>query len=376
MSGNGQSDYESANPSFRKSDIAAATARDPRETAAQLARIVSLQLAGGRPVTVRGLETPSGAGVSNETLLFTARWEQATGPVERGLVLRIGPSVFQMFMDPRMHDQFRVLETFHRSGRVKVAEPLLLVEDKQPFGAPYMLMQRLSGRVPVSFPPYNARGFVFEATPEQRRTLWESAMDQLVRIATTPLADVAFLAEAQGDGCFEEQFEWWRKSARWSNVAHVPEIAALEAWLIENKPTAAPEGFSWGDARIGNMMFGDDFSVVGVMDWEQAALGGAMLDLGWWLYFDRFHADGLGLTRLEGLGSRQETIARWEAGTGIEARDLHWYELFCGWKVAILAARKMNLENNAPAPKNNCNNNIVTQLNARLRGALPPTDML
>ena len=35
------------------------------------------------------------------------------------------------------------------------------------------------------------------------------------------------------------------------------------------------------------MMFADDFTVAGVMDWEQLSLGGALLDIGWWLFFDR-----------------------------------------------------------------------------------------
>lgn len=369
-------DYQKANPSFNKPDIAAKTARDFGETAEQLARIVSRVCAGGQPVTVRDLKTPVGAGASNETILFFADWQGEDGPVSRGLVLRVGPSAFQLFMDPRMKDQYRLLRSFHASGRVKVAEPLCFVEDSDPFGAPFMLMERLAGQVPVSFPPYNAEGFLCEATVAQRRTLWESAMDQLIRIATTPVAEVAFLAEADGDGGFAEQFGWWRQASRWSGVAHIPVIAKTEDWLLAHQPPNPPPGLSWGDARIGNMMFAADFTVAGVMDWEQVGLGGALLDLGWWLYFDRFHSEALGLTRLEGLGGREETIARWQEGTGIAVRDLLWYEIFAGWKVSILTARKMLLEESAPAPRNNCSNNIITQLNARLLAWPEPVDAL
>ena len=245
----------------------------------------------------------------------------------------------------------------------------------EPFGQPYFIMTRLDGRVPVSFPPYNAGGFLFDAGVAERRRLWESAVDQLAEVARTPLADVAFLAEADGDGDFEQSLKWWFDYARWAEVARLPALAELEAWLMTHKPTAPPPGLSWGDARIGNMMFSDDFTVAGVMDWEQLSLGGALLDMGWWLYFDRFHSETLGLKRLDGLGGREETIARWEGVTGLKVADIEWYEMLAGYKLAVITGRKVMLEKNQ-TPRNNPNNNIITQANARLLGWAPPVDII
>jgi aminoglycoside phosphotransferase (APT) family kinase protein len=290
-------------------------------------------------------------------------------------VLRICPQDFQLFMDPRLGDQVRLLKALHARGRVKVAQPIVYEPGCEPFGQPYFIMDRLEGRVPVSFPPYNSGGFLFEATVAQRRTLWESAVDQLAEVARTPLADVAFLAEADGDGDFEQNLQWWFTYARWAGVAELPALAQLQAWLEANRPADPPPGLSWGDARIGNMMFADDFTVAGVMDWEQLSLGGALLDMGWWLYFDRFHSDGLGLKRLEGLGDRAETIARWEGVMGLKVSDIEWYEMLAGYKLAVITGRKVILEKNA-APSNNPNSNIITQLNARLQGWSAPEDML
>ena len=370
-----QSDLEAAHPAFRKSDIAAEMGRDLDEVAGQLQGIVSRTLAGGGEVEIRDLSLPVGAGSSNETILFTARWTDDDKTREQGLVLRIGPSRFQLFMDPRMADQFRLLQALHRIGRVKVARPLLFDDSGAPFGPPFMLMERMRGQVPVTFPPYNSAGFLFDATPDQRRTAWESAVDQLAEVALTPPDDVAFLGEADGDGDFAQHVDWWHRMGRWAKVDHLPAIAAARAWLDANTPADPPPGLSWGDARIGNMMFGLDFRIVGVMDWEQMSLGGALLDLGWWLWFDRFHSETLGLTRLEGLGDRNQTITRWQDRTGITVRDLEWYEIFAGYKVALITARKAALEgNNAPA--NNGNNNIVTQQNARMIGIDQPEDVL
>ena len=51
---------------------------------------------------------------------------------------------------------------------------------------------------------------------------------------------------------------------------------------------------SWGDARIGNMMFGDDLAVNGVLDWEMVGLGSPDIELGWWLFILRHHTEGIG----------------------------------------------------------------------------------
>ena len=47
---------------------------------------------------------------------------------------------------------------------------------------------------------------------------------------------------------------------------------------------------SWGDARIGNMMY-RDFEPVAVLDWEMAGLGPRELDLGWMIFLHRFFQD-------------------------------------------------------------------------------------
>jgi aminoglycoside phosphotransferase (APT) family kinase protein len=45
-------------------------------------------------------------------------------------------------------------------------------------------------------------------------------------------------------------------------------------WLEEHWPEGDDDVFSWGDGRIGNMMF-EDFAPVAVLDWEMAAIGPA-----------------------------------------------------------------------------------------------------
>ena len=49
-------------------------------------------------------------------------------------------------------------------------------------------------------------------------------------------------------------------------------------WLLEADP--GPDVLSWGDARIGNIIYAG-FEPAAVLDWEMAALGPRELDVSW-----------------------------------------------------------------------------------------------
>ncbi|OHV21349.1 hypothetical protein BBK14_26855 [Parafrankia soli] len=199
----------------------------------------------------------------------------------------------------------------------------------------------MHGRVPVSFPVYNATGWLTEATSAQRRRLWESAVGQLAAIHRVPVDDVRLVDRPQrGVDGLDQQVTYWRQFAAWALGDEVPPIIrTLLDWLVDHRPSRTVPGLAWGDARIGNMMFGPDYEVVGVMDWEQASLADPLTDLGWWLFFGDIHSTDHGVPRLDGLGGREETIDAWRELTGRTVHDLHWYEVFAGVKTGLLALR-------------------------------------
>jgi len=329
----------------------------------------------GSPVRVDGLQRPSGAGTSNDTQLFSAHWHHEGVPKQLDLVLRVQPASYQLFLDPLFHEQYRLLEILYDSSLVRVAKPFWYEHDTSVLGQPFYVMARLPGRVPVSFPPYNQAGFLFDASVHERRKLWVSAVGELARIHRTPLENVAFLQRpAYGVSGFEQHWNYQLAYANWATSGRLPVFMerTLE-WLVAHRPANPLDGFSWGDARIGNMMFSPSFTVAGVMDWEQMSLGGAMQDLGWWTFFDDAYSSGVGLERLAGLGSRDETVALWEALTGLECHDLLWYEVFAGWKLAIILCRKFAIEGTA-APGRNSSNNLFTRLIAERLEIAPPRD--
>ena len=167
--------------------VAEKIGRDTAATGRILERWLTAHIEGALDLTVFDFAMPQGAGMSNETLLFRARWTQDGQEVVRGLAARVAPSAVQLFKDANLRTQFDLLASLRRGDHVKVAEPLWFEDDVEPSGpAASTSMQRMKGWVPVSFPLYNVAGVLFDASPAKRRRLWNSAMEQLCRIAVTP----------------------------------------------------------------------------------------------------------------------------------------------------------------------------------------------
>jgi aminoglycoside phosphotransferase (APT) family kinase protein len=323
--------------------IVAPATRDLEILDDKLTRWLAERLPGGSGLRLAQFSYPRGAGQSHETILFDAQWREGGADRRQGYVVRIKPSAFTVFPDNLFDEQYRVMKALHDGDYVRVARPMWFEEDAAVLGAPFFVMEKVTGRVPVSIPPYAKSGWLAEATPAQRRRLWEGAVRQLAAIQLVPLDEVQFLAgpEHARDGLAQE----WDKYTRFVDwVRDDPRSPILEEArqrLLSLWPKNQPEGLVWGDARIGNMMFDENFDVVAVMDWEQPSLGGALQDLAWFCTLaETMHGRGSQIGAwLEGMGSREETIALWKEITGKSAADLEWYEDFTQLKMSCTGVR-------------------------------------
>jgi aminoglycoside phosphotransferase (APT) family kinase protein len=314
--------------------------RDPEQTRAILARWLSDRLDARAEIVE--LDTPAGAGVSNETFLFRARWHEGGTVREHEYALRLHPSPdYQVFYDPEFRAQFDLLQVLHGATAIRVPRVFWYEDDPAVFGRPFFVMQRVHGQVPVSMPLYTREGFLHDATTEQRRRAWEGAIGQLAAIHATPTELVRFLDRPQwGPTPLEQQLAYWERAAHWGLTGHYPQqLDTMIGWLRDNLPEAPETGLAWGDARLGNIMFDENFDVAAMLDWEQASLAGPTADLAWWLFFDEMYSTGQGLPRLAGMGDRAETLALWGQLAGREPGDLRWHEVFVGYKMANLAIR-------------------------------------
>jgi aminoglycoside phosphotransferase (APT) family kinase protein len=210
-------------------------------------------------------------------------------------------------------------------------------------GAPFYLMEKMEGRVPADSPSYNAEGWMTELQPADREAMWQSYLETLVRIHQLDPAELGlgFLAKPElGATPIEQELSYYESYYRWAfgDRKH-PQVERSLPWLRANRPAGPePVALCWGDARVGNIIFHQN-RCAAVIDWEMARLGNPVMDLSWGLFFDRFHTEGYGVERLEGIPDRESTIAIYEGLSGEKAENIEYYELLGGMKFSVIIIR-------------------------------------
>ncbi|MDE2596995.1 MAG: phosphotransferase family protein [Sphingomonadales bacterium] len=331
--------------------IVAPAVRDLGELARQLTDWLAKRMPGAREITLGNLDYPRGAGQSHETILFDMAWLEGGERRTQGCVVRIKPQAFTVFPDNPFEQQYRIMQLMHEQGHVRVAKPLWYEPAPDLLRAPFFVMEKVSGRVPVSVPPYRESGWVFEASPAQRRRMWEAGVRQMASVQKVSPDAARFLAgpDHARDGLAQELDKYTRFVAWVQQDRPWPVLERGLARIKALAPQGQPAGIVWGDARLGNIMFGPDFDVVAVMDWEQPSLGGALQDLGWWLVnSEAMHGAAPGREHLAGMGSREETIALWQEVAGLPTDDIGWYEDFTRLKMSCCSVRMSALRGTPP----------------------------
>jgi aminoglycoside phosphotransferase (APT) family kinase protein len=245
--------------------------------------------------------------------------------------------------------------------------------DARLLGAPFFLMERIEGEVPSDNPPYHAAGWVTEIDEEARSRLWWSGVEALARIHRLDWRSLGFeFLDTPGDAPtpLGRQLDYYERFLGWAAGAkpHPLERSALE-WLRRHRPRGEePVVLSWGDSRLGNLMFRES-RCVAVLDWEMATLASPEMDLAWWLYFDRHHSEGCDVPRLAGFPSRAATIERYRERTGFATDHLDYYELFAALRFAVIMIRVGQQLIGAgllPPDSDFESNNTATQMLAKL----------
>src|SRR5262249_13839154 len=138
----------------------------------------------------------------------------------------------------------------------------------------------------------------------------------------------------------DRQLDYWERFLALVRADGPPQptLDAALAWLRANAFTPRRIALCWGDSRLPNLMYRDD-EVVAVLDWEMAFIGDPEADLGWWCFLDWANNEGYGGPHLDGIPSKEETLARYSALTGHRVEHAHWHEVFAAFRHAVVRAR-------------------------------------
>ena len=323
--------------------------RDPDELAARLGTwLVSTLPSGSDPELIEA-SSPEGNGMSSETVLFTARWEADGNRADHRLVARIEPpaGAWPVFPTYDLDMQFRVMRLVRAETDVPVPEPLWYEGDPELLGGAFFVMDRVDGLVPRDVMPYTfGDNWVFDGTDDDRRRIQESALRALggIHSIDPDHADLSFLEHAEpGRTRLERSFAHWSAYHDWV-VADMPSplLADSFAWLSDRFPErTSADALSWGDSRIGNMMFRDG-EVVAVLDWEMAAVAPPEVDLGWMCYLHFFFQDlavDLGAPGLPGMMRPGELARSYGQISGREPEDLTWFIAYAAIRHGVIMRR-------------------------------------
>jgi aminoglycoside phosphotransferase (APT) family kinase protein len=323
--------------------------RDAEVTRERLAQWLADRRPAAKAVRVE-VRLPEGLGFSHESLLVDEEWTGDDGrPHRRGLVVRVAPTHYRVMPLDRLDEEYRVLEALAGTD-VPVPEVYGYEPDPGLLGAPFYAMARVDGWVPPDLPSYHRQGSPLAALPPaDRAAVWWTGVDLLHRVhrLDPDALGLGFLRDsAAGPAGLAAQLDFYEdRLDHFAGPGTETARAALKTLRAALPPEPTVRQLTWGDARLGNILFNAGKTTAGttaaaVLDWEMAFLGPGEADLGWYLYLDRHLSEGVGAPRLAGLPGRAETVQRYEILTGRQIVDvIDWYELFAGFRFALIANR-------------------------------------
>ena len=327
--------------------------RSPDELGARLEAWLRTVLEPGAEPVVTDVSSPESNGMSSETILFTVTSNDGGGSVEQRCVARIEPELDKIPVFPHydLRMQFDVMRLVGEATTAPVPPTLWFEPDPAIVGAPFLVMGRVDGQVPPDVMPYTFGDcWVTDASAEDQAALQRSALTAIAEVhSITPDShDLSFLDPTpplrplQGDTALARNVDWWDQYREWcTGDAPSPLLHECFAWLRDTMPSTSDARLSWGDARVGNMLF-DGTAVVAVLDWEMAGVGPAELDLGWTFYLHRFFqdlAEQMGMPGLPGFMAEADITATYAELTGRTPNDLRWYGTYAAMRHGVIMRR-------------------------------------
>ncbi|MBF6329566.1 phosphotransferase family protein [Nocardia transvalensis] len=287
---------------------------------------------------------PSSHGFSTETYLFDLEGPAGTVP----LVFRRLPEL-PLFPD---YDLLRQVLVMRRLAGTAIPVPRVRWLDRTgaELGDPYFVMDRLDGDAPSDYPSYHAAGTYFEADSDQRARMWWGCVDVMAEVHRLDwrALNLGFLAMSRhGRGPVEQLVNYLAAAVDWAAPRPPPLLRRAVDWLRTHAYEPERVTLCWGDARISNVLYDNNFRVSGVLDWELARLGDHESDLAWLLFVDWACSDYEGHPRLAGTPSREDTIAYYEQRTGLQVKNLHYNEML---SAVLLAVPLLRLSDRARLP--------------------------
>lgn len=222
---------------------------------------------------------------------------------------------------------------------VPAPEVLLVVEDASTIGVPFVLFEYIDGLVVTEQLPsgWDAR----EVGPP----LMDSLVAALAQLHDVPWDQLGLGRPERARTFIDRQIELFERIRTQPDNRQITELEHVGEWLRAHRPQPTRLSIVHGDFRLGNVMFDHSSrpSVRAILDWEVAAVGDPLADLGYLLAMYPTAGDDSGLLLrmaaaggLAGFPSRAELMSRYCERAGVVVGDeIRWYMAMALWRTAI-----------------------------------------
>jgi aminoglycoside phosphotransferase (APT) family kinase protein len=243
---------------------------------------------------------------------------------------------------PTAHDmarEFRWLSAVHPVFPL-APRVYALCEDPAVLGSVFYVMERRHGIVVRHREPPQIAN-----QPDVRRRVGLALVDALADLHAVDIERAGLTRLGKPAGFVERQVRGWTDRWHGSQTNEMPEMDRLASWLIGHLPPN-PERPTvvHGDFKLDNLMLDaqDPSRLVGVFDWEMAALGDPLVDVGILLAYWVPNAppeqrDALTtVTTLPGWITPAELAERYAERSGRDLSTLRFFEVFALFKIAVV----------------------------------------
>lgn len=297
----------------------------------------------GASARLSEFSAPTSNGMSSETLLCTV----SNGGQSESLVVRLAPDADAVPVFPKydLAMQFAVMKLVGEQSSVPVPGMRWYEADESQLGAAFLVMDRVDGIVPPDMMPYPFGSWVTQASEAERDTMQRNTVKVLTDLHSIPLSNATDFLHypTPGDTPLRRHVADQRAYYDWV-VAQGPRSPLIERafqWLDDHWPDEPDPAISWGDSRIGNIMY-RDFAPVAVLDWEMAGIAPREVDIGWLAYMHEFfqsHAGRAGVPGLPDFLQADDIANTYRELSGYEPREVEWYQAYAALRYAIIAFR-------------------------------------
>ncbi|MGE0658351.1 MAG: phosphotransferase family protein [Reyranellaceae bacterium] len=275
-------------------------------------------------------------------LTFGFRLEAGNREIGR-YVLRMAPAGVTRRGNTDVYRQAPLLRALHKAG-LPVPDVPFASPGEEALGAPFIVMERLPGRVFLIWEPHET----FARDRETLTSIWRQAAQALAGIHRLDLHKS--LADWEQPQSLAIELRRWDKILRHSQDEGWLGLGLrLQQRLLETEPTPQVIGLVHGDFQPGNVLYGEGNRLAGIVDWELSSIGAQGLDVGWLMMMGD---PGAWAPDWPPVVAHRSAflLDAYRAAGGPAVEHVEWFQAFAAYRMASIACLNVKLHRTGKRP--------------------------